>query len=338
MTQQTSGKKHRKLKRRLIITIAAVVAAYVILVNFLVSAALVPSFMTRLPAFDRIVADSFEKQVHSKTIKKNADFTRKYMKKFRAQTPTRFLSVKTDDGYRLYATEFYHEQPTHLYALVLHGYTGSREEMFPYATYYYNHDYNTIVPDLRCSGVSEGDYIGMGWTDHFDCVKWIDLILSEDPDAQIVLHGQSMGAATALMMTGETDVSENIKAVISDCSYTDAYSMFGEKIREWFHLPAFPFVDSACICLRLRGGYILKDASALEAVKKSHTPTLFIHGMEDKMISVHMSQDLYDAAACKKELLLVEGAGHAQAAAKDSKTYYRTISAFLKEALDSPAP
>ena len=27
--------------------------------------------------------------------------------------------------------------------------------------------------------------------------------------------------------------------------------MFGDKITEWFGLPAFPFVDSACLMLRL---------------------------------------------------------------------------------------
>ena len=132
------------------------------------------------------------------------------------------------------------------------------------------------------------------------------------------------------MITGEENLSEHIKAVISDCAYTDAYSMFSDKIKEWFHLPAFPLVDSACLVLRLRGGYDLKDASAIRAVKNSSTPTLFIHGDADDMISVQMSKDLYDAANCRKELLIVEGAGHAQAQDKDPALYYKTIKTFLE--------
>ena len=143
-----------------------------------------------------------------------------------------------------------------------------------------------------------------------------------------------MGAATALMMTGEEDISENIVAVISDCAYTDAYSMFGEKIKEWFSLPAFPLVDSACIVLRLRGGYNLKDASAITAVRKSDTPTLFIHGDSDAMISVEMTKELYEAASCSKELLIVEGAGHAQSQDKDPETYYETIKSFLEDVIE----
>ena len=109
--------------------------------------------------------------------------------------------------------------------------------------------------------------------------------------------------------------------------------MFGDKIGEWFHLPAAPFVDSACVMLRLRGGYNLKDASPLKAVVNSDIPTLFIHGDEDRMIDVAMSYELYEAAACEKELLIVEGAGHAQAQDKDPEAYYGRIGEFLERYL-----
>ena len=85
--------------------------------------------------------------------------------------------------------------------------------------------------------------------------------------------------------------------------------------------------------LQLRGGYDLKDASALEAVKKSSTPTLFIHGDQDEMISVEMSGELYQAAACPKELLIVEGAGHAQCQDKDPEGYYGAVEKMLEKYL-----
>ena len=74
------------------------------------------------------------------------------------------------------------------------------------------------------------------------------------------------------------------------------------------------------------------DASALDAVRKSHTPTLFIHGSADAMISVQMSKDLYDAASCPKELLIIEGAGHGQPQDKDPEAYYGAIREFLESA------
>lgn len=350
-------KRKRKVFITLFIIIFLLAVLYFILVNFLVSAALVPSFMQKLESFQRITDESYAAQVQTSDIQVNRQLALNHTAKWLDTVDSHKISVVSADGYTLVATEFYRrntelpcehaetENPentpqyiekaqtadadTHMWALVLHGYTGWKEEMYPFACWYHEEGYQVIVPDLRCQGESEGDFIGMGWTDHYDCNLWLDYILSQDAEARIVIHGQSMGAATALMMTGEETLSDHVAAVISDCAYTDAYSMFGDKVKEWFYLPAFPLVDSARIVLRLRGGYDLADASALNAVAKSNTPTLFIHGTSDAMISAQMSQDLYDAATCPKELLLIEGAGHAQAQDKDPDAYYGAIRKFL---------
>ena len=327
-------KKKRKVFTVLFILILLLVVLYFILVNFLVSAALVPSFMRKLKSFQRITDESYAAQVQTSDIQVNRQLalneTDEWLKAVDSQT----ISAISEDGYTLIAKEFFAQDQSaenHKWVLVLHGYTGWKEEMYPFARWYHEEGYHVIVPDLRCQGESEGDFIGMGWTDHYDCTLWIDYILSQDADACIVIHGQSMGAATALMMTGEDSLSNHVVAVVADSSYTDAYSMFGDKVKEWFYLPAFPLVDSARLVLQLRGGYDLMDASALNAVTKSNTPTLFIHGASDAMISVQMSKDLYEAAACEKELLIIDGAGHAQAQDKEPEVYYGTIRNFIEK-------
>ncbi len=330
-----------KRRHKILITVCIILLLfallYCILVNFLVSAALVPSFMEQLEAFGRITDESYAAQVQTSDIQVNRQLALNQTFEWLKTAPAQTISTVSEDGYILVAEKFYtpgKNESDHRWAIILHGYTGWKEEMYPFAYWYYKEGYQVIVPDLRCQGESEGDFIGMGWTDHYDCNLWIDYILSQDAEARIVIHGQSMGAATALMMTGEENLSANVYAVVSDCSYTDAYSMFGDKVTEWFHLPAFPLVDSARIALLLWGGYDLADASALNAVAKSNTPTLFIHGASDAMISSGMSEDLYAAAACPKELLIIEGAGHAQAQDKDPAAYYGTIREFLQKYLD----
>lgn len=329
-----NDKKKRK-KKKIFITVCIIIIViavlYLALVNFLVSAALVPSFMRKLESFQRITDESYEAQVQTSDIKVNRQLALNTTKEWLETAKTQKISLTTDDGYRLVAEEFVTDKESHKWLLLLHGYTGWKEEMYQFAYWYNAEGYHIIAPDLRCQGESEGDFIGMGWTDHYDCNMWIDYILSQDPDAKIVLHGQSMGAATALMMTGEESLSENVVAVVSDCSYTDAYSMFAEKIEDWFNLPAFPIVDTACIVLKARGGYNLKDASAINAVQNSSTPTLFIHGSDDAMISVQMTKDLYETASCAKKLLIVEGAGHAQSQDKAPDAYYGAIRDFLRE-------
>ena len=314
----------------LVTVLIILLLVYIAGANFLVNAALVPSTMEKLDAFSRITQDSMEALVHTDDIQQQNEKAWSETEAWAANAHGQKLTRTTQDGYELIAQEVYTEEKSHKWVLLLHGYTGWKEAMYPFASWYNQRGYHVIVPDMRCQGESEGDFIGMGWTDRIDNMLWIDYILEQDPQAQIVLHGQSMGAACALMMTGE-ELPDNVKMVVSDCAFTDAYTMFGEKMKEWFHLPEFPILDTANLMLQMRGGYDLKDASALNAVKESSTPTLFIHGDQDEMISVEMSRELYEVAPCPKELLIVEGAGHAQSQDKDPEGYYGAIETFLEE-------
>lgn len=326
--------RKKRLKIAVLLVVAILITLYVLLVNFLVSAALVPSFMRRLDSFSRVTEESLAAQVHTSDVESNHQKILDATADWLEAHPGEKRTVTTPDGYRLVAQEFESDTATHHWALLLHGYTGWKEEMYPYAMWYQTHGFHCLVPDLRCQGESEGDFIGMGYTDSRDCLLWLNLILETDPEAKITVHGQSMGAATALMLSALPDAESHIAAVISDCSYTDARSMFGDKAKEWFHLPAFPLVDSARLALLARGGYDLYDASAVDAVRKNQTiPTLFIHGEDDALIDVSHAYALYDAASCEKKLLIVSGAGHAQALDKEPDLYWETVAEWIEPTL-----
>ena len=347
-------KKKGHLLRNCIIVILILSVIYWTGINLLVSAVLVPSFMEKLDSFDRIVEQSYAEQVQESSLQQNANAMYVIGDSWSKRAAKEYVEVLSEDGYRLKGVIFEAEdgaasrsqpgavitrarsQPgpvitnAHRWVILLHGYTGSKEMMYPYAYHYVQHGYNALAPDFRCQGESEGDYIGLGATDSKDLLLWIGLILERDPEAEIVLHGLSMGASTALILSGLENVPPNVRAVISDCAFTDAYSMFREKIGSWFYLPAFPVVDSANLMIRLRAGYDLKETSPLKAVARSHIPTLFIHGREDRMIPVEMCRQLYEAAACPKDILIIDGAGHAQAATKDPGLYLDTVDRFLE--------
>ena len=141
-----------------------------------------------------------------------------------------------------------------------------------------------------------------------------------------------MGAATVLFTSGEGDLPANVKAVVSDCAYSRVYEQIGCTIRGYVpFLPDFPIVDSASVVCELKGGYSFRDASCIEAVKRSHTPTLFIHGSADTFVPFYMLDILYNNAGCPKERLVIENAGHAQCAATDPALYWSTIEDFINK-------
>lgn len=335
VSRKTKIDKQKRRTRRIRVVAAILillVILYWVLIYFVVSAALVPSFMSKLDAFEEITEISYAQMVQTDDIHTNEKEALADTKEWFQTVEKQKVELINKDGFRLIACEFFPDTAaSHRWALLLHGYTGWKEELYPIGCWYQRVGYHVLVPDLRCQGESEGDFIGLGWIDHYDCLEWIDYILQQDPEAEIVLHGQSMGAATALILSGDKNLPEQVKAVVSDSAYTDGYSMFADKAKEWMNLPAFPIVDSARLMLLLRGGYDLKDASPLDAVAKSHTPTLLIHGDKDRMIPVESAYILYDAATCPKELLIVEGAGHVQANYKDPEGYYGTVEEFLEQ-------
>ena len=315
----------KKLKKRTKVLIAALIAVmviYTVIGNIIVSAALVPDFMRKLEAFERVTEQGYSEMVKTDDITENAALAREETKAFLEKSDGFKVKSTSDDGYELIAACFRQAEPEGKpWVILLHGYTGWKEEMYHYAAKYYEKGFNILCPDLRCQGESDGDFIGMGWTDRYDVLAWIGKITDSYPDAEIVLHGESMGASCAVMMSG-MELPDNIKCVISDCAFTDSVSMFRKQLRDWFSIPDIGFIGSARLWLRIRGGYDLKEASAINEIKKSDTPTLFIQGDQDRIVPVSSAEELYASLNAEKDIMIVEGAGHAQSCYKDPDAYY----------------
>ena len=105
------------------------------------------------------------------------------------------IYIRADDGLQLHANLIPSEDPDcHRYAVCVHGYAGSSFGVGLFASVYRDrYGMNTLLPDLRGFGLSDGDYIGMGYDDSRDLLCWLDWIIQKDPQAQIVLHGVSLG-------------------------------------------------------------------------------------------------------------------------------------------------
>ena len=231
-----------------------------------------------------------------------------------------------NDGLQLHAYDFY--QNSNTYVIVIHGYTSQGLEMGISTKHFYDMGYNVLVPDLRGHGLSEGDYIGMGWDERLDIIAWIDL-LEEKDDYNIILYGVSMGAATLMNTIGE-NLPDSVKLAIEDCGYTSTWDIFAYQLDSLFSLPATPFMDAANVITGIRAGYNLKEGP-INQIKNATIPILFIHGDADTFVPFSMLDELYDAAPNPKEKLVIKGAGHGQAYLVDSETYWNTVDSFIQK-------
>lgn len=215
--------------------------------------------------------------------------------------------------------------------ICMHGYTSRSLQDFTGLTdYYFRRGYAMLQPDARAHGESEGDYIGFGCLDRKDLVKWIDWVIEKcGEDVEIVLHGISMGAATALMASG-LNLPKQVKGIVSDCAFTSPKEVFTHVLKTMYHLPSFPIIPGADIVNRKLAGYGMDECNAKREVRKTQIPIFFIHGEKDTFVPARMCKELYDSCTSRKEMLIVEGAAHGESYYKDTEAYETALDEFLE--------
>lgn len=239
-------------------------------------------------------------------------------------------SVIEKNGVRYHAYILMNDKKSDKWAVINHGFTSVPLDMSVYAYEYMKRGFNCILPSMRGHGEDEGKYCSMGYYDK-DIVKaWIEYIVLLNPKAQIVLHGVSMGAATTMLTTGES-LPENVKAAVSDCGYTSCYKEFSYAAKEYMHLPAFPLIDAANAVSKMKGNFDFKKAAPIDAVMRSTTPTLFIHGDHDDFVPYYMLDEVYSACAAPKKKLVIEGARHAISVIVDPEKYWDEVEDFIED-------
>lgn len=330
--------KNKKLKglKILIITILVIALICVILTigigNYFVDYAILRSGN----GGDREVKNEDVVEVASmdneseKTIEENRKIERELAEKWVESVVNKKVEIKSKDGITLRGTQYLKDEQTNKWAIVLHGYRSNPNSVTSIGMHFFEKGYNVLIPSMRACGESNGEYIGMGWLDKEDLQCWIDLIIEQNENAEIILHGSSMGAATVLMASGDS-LPTNVKTIIADSGYTSVWDIFASEAKARFNLPTFPVLNMFKIVAKARANYDIEEASALEQVKNSKTPILFIHGDADDFVPEYMCEELYEAANCTKHKLIIHNAGHTESRYKEPETYYNKIFDFIEK-------
>lgn len=230
----------------------------------------------------------------------------------------------------LHADYLFSDRPSDVCVILIHGYTSSPRSMGIYAKRYHEEGYDVLSPSLNGHADSEEKTVTMGWNDRLDVIDWINYITESYPDKKIIIHGVSMGAATAMMTTGE-ELPDNVKAAVADCGYTSVWDIFSNKLHTGMNLPDFPVLYCANTVNKAISHYDFKKASSVEQLKKSKTPTIFLHGDSDTFVPYEMLDEVYNACAAEKHKVIIPDAPHARNACIAPELYWSEIFAFIKK-------
>ncbi len=245
--------------------------------------------------------------------------------------PHEDVYIQSVDGLKLHATWFPNTGTARV-VICFHGYTSQgMSDYIGLSDYYLKRGWSMLLVDERAHGDSEGKYIGFGCLDRYDALKWIDWTIAQlGENAQLLLHGTSMGGATVLMASG-LGFPPQIKGIVSDCAFTSAKEVFTHVLHSMYHLPAFPMIPISSAFNKKKAGYGLGDCNAAVEVRRAKVPILFIHGSGDTFVPCRMCEELYQNCASPKEKLIIEGAAHAESYYKNPEAYERALDSFIKD-------
>ena len=230
------------------------------------------------------------------------------------------------DGLRLYA-DFYPNGGGRRVAILMHGWRS--HNWWDYGAAFerlYGAGYAILSVHERALGESEGRYVTFGVHEKTDLLGWIDLCVERLGErTEIALFGVSMGAAAVLLLTG-SDLPKQVKCAVSNCSYSSADALFKSMMRGWL-----PLTRRLCdLVLRRKAKASYYDARPIDAVRRSVTPTLFVHGSADELVPPAMMRALFDACAAEKAYWISDGAAHGEASHADPDGYASAVLPFLE--------
>ena len=250
-----------------------------------------------------------------------------------AQNAHELVSIRSFDGLTLRA-KLYPNRKTDRIVLLVHGYQSSTAWDFGASFASYRRaGYTILAVDNRAHGASEGRFIGFGALDQRDVCAWMGWLVARfGGSCKIALVGVSMGGATVLLASGNHPIDQ-LACVVEDCGYTSLYAVVESIISERGY-PGHVIVPAASLWCRLLAGYFFSDANAKKAVRRSHTPTLFLHGTADRFVPFRMHAELYDACAAPKERAVFEDAVHGESSYRYPERYEAAVLPFLERFMD----
>ncbi|MGC9399664.1 MAG: alpha/beta hydrolase [Anaerolineae bacterium] len=211
--------------------------------------------------------------------------------------------------------------------IIAHGITATLYSSVRYATLFRALGFNLLLIEHRNHGRSGGAFTSYGVYEKDDLKAWVDWALERCPDCAIGVHGESMGAATALQHAA---IDDRLAFVVADCPFANARDEFTYRLKEEHGLPAFPIIPTASLITRVRAGWFFGDAAPIAQIAGVKTPVLFIHGADDAYIPPEASVALHAAKRGVKQLYLAPGADHAQAYQADPEAYEAVVREFLE--------
>ena len=225
------------------------------------------------------------------------------------------LELISSQGYKMKCSLIEPEpksRPSKMMPIViyLHGNASSRLEGLRSLEILLPHGINLFLVDLPGSGLSEGEYISLGYYESHDLGIIIDFLENYPGVGKIGVWGRSMGAVTTLIYSHK---DPRIKALCIDSPFANFCRLSKELTTKYINIPEFILNGILSI---LRGTIISKNGldiyklNPIEKASITYQPAMFIHAIKDELINLQHAIDIFNIYGGEKSLKCSEIGGH----------------------------
>ena len=194
--------------------------------------------------------------------------------------------------------------------IYLHGNAGSRIDSLKYLRAILEHGINLFCFDFAGCGMSEGEYISLGYHEKEDLKIVVDFVSKLPYVSSIGLWGHSMGAATSILYAGN---DKRISCICADSSFSDFSVLAKETVEKNIKLPNFIYSTAISFVRKTiikKNGLDIYNLKPIEEVKKIKMPIMFIHGIKDSLINMQHSVRLFESCNASPKIVNFFEGGH----------------------------
>jgi fermentation-respiration switch protein FrsA (DUF1100 family) len=144
----------------------------------------------------------------------------------------------------------------------------------------------------------------------------------------IRFSGISLGSSTVLFASNKS--LPNVISIVADSGFTSPFEEIKHVGKQIIKIPTFFYTGILGLYARIFLHINYKE-SALDCVKETKIPILFIHGTGDDFVPFKMGEELYNACVSKKEALFIKDATHGNSYLQEMDTVLDGLYKFFSE-------
>ncbi len=219
------------------------------------------------------------------------------------------VTMTAEDGTTLHG--YLYDEGSDKTVIVLQSFgISGKEDFLPAAELGERFGCNLLLLDARATGESEGDYFSYGYHEEEDLAEWISWADEKLGQQSYLIWGIGAGANTALFADENQLLPSSVKAIVAENPYASLHELAKKNIRQWYTLPAFPFLNAIELRVKLSDTDFTVNDLNLESVlgnTPENIPLLFLTSEGDQYIQQEFTMDAYQLFTGEKDLLVGSG-------------------------------